>query len=408
MAIEIKDQAQFNWIWNNNGIDTEGKLIPLADTLTTQNAPMFMPRVITNIVREAAEPLLVGTSLLQKINYTAGQQITFGALGAITAADIAEGEEYPERSITTSSGTTVHVGGKSGLALKVTEEMVRWSQYDVIGIMLRAAGRALARHKEMKIFNMIRREGTTVFDNLNPTASTNGVCTGRDVDGSPNGSCTMDDVFDCFARVITQGWVPDTILMHPLSWIMWVKDPTLRAFALAAGGGSFYAGWNGSPAAGNPWGAQQGGMGMSGQPNLVPGGNPAGLAASPLTAYPQTLTVSPMLPNYFGIPFRIIVSPLVHFEPRKMLTDIYMFNAQELGALVVAEDIVTEEFNDPRVDIKKIKLRERYALAILNEGQAIGKMKNVHVVPNRVMEFVRPVLNASGTLAPIDSTATVL
>jgi hypothetical protein len=410
MAIEIKDVAQYEWMWTHDGLPpgaSRNEKIKISDALMTTDAPVFLPKVISNIVKEAAEPLLVGTSLLQRINYTYGQQITFGAVGALTAADIAEGTEYPERTLSTSGGTVVASIGKSGIAVKISEEMIKYSQYDVIGMHLRACGKALARHKEQKIFNMIRKMGTTVFDNVNPAKSVKGTLTGRDGSGNGNGSCTMDDVFDTYATVVTNGFVPNTLLMHPLSWIMWVKDPTLRAFALVSGGGTYFAGWTGSNAAGNPWGLQQGGLGP-GMGWAIQPGNQAGVTPSPLSAYPQTLNVSPNLPSYMNIPFRIIVSPLVFFDPAKMLTDIYMFDSAELGALIVDEDITTDEFNDPRVDIRKIKMKERYAVAILNEGQAIATMRNVHVVPNRVVEPAISVIASSASLADLDPLGSVL
>jgi hypothetical protein len=118
---------------------------------------------------------------------------------------------------------------------------------------------------------------------------------------------------------------------------------------------------------------------------------------------------APVLPGYLGMNMRIIVSPFVPFDPRKKLTDIYMFDSNELGVLIVDEDITTEEFDDPKVDIRKIKLRERYGIGILNEGQGIGVMRNVHVVPNEVVLPARAHLDvAASALAPISPTASVL
>ena len=408
--IELKDVAEFEWMWKNNGRlpDGSGKM-KLEDALASTTAPLLMPKVISNIVKEAQEPLLVGTSLLQRINYTYGQTITFPAVGALVAADIAEGQEYPERSLQMGGSTVTASIGKSGLAVKVTEEMVRYSQFDVIGMHLRAAGRALARHKEVKIFNLIRRMGVVVFDNVTPTSSLKGVTTGRNLAGSGNGSVTMDDIFDAYAQVVTQGFIPNTLLMHPLTWTMFVKDPTLRSFVQSNGGGTFFASWNGNAQGQNPWGSSsQGGLGLASGQNIVPGGGPSSTASTALSGYPQTLTSSPVLPGYLNIPFRIIVSPLVPYDPRRKLTDIYMFDSSELGVLIVDEDVTTEEFDDPRVDIRKIKLRERYGLGILNEGQGIAVLKNVHVVPNEVVLPAQATLDVSGTLAPLSATASVL
>jgi hypothetical protein len=388
--LEIKDVAQYQWMWNT-GKNLNGEPITVEDALSVPDAPMWFPKVISNIVKEAIEPLLVGTRLLTRINYSYGQQITFPAVGAMVAADIPEQGEYPERSLVSGGATVTASIGKSGLAVKVTDEMIRYSQFDVIGMHLRAAGRALARHKEVKIFNYIRSMGVPAFDNLDPTSSLFGVCTGRDIHGAANGSVTMDNIFDAFAQVVTQGFMPNTLLMHPLTWTMFVKDAQLRAFVQANGGGVFFASWTGNPAGRAPWDASsQGGLGTAGGQLTTPGklstgeSTPHGETASDLLSHPQTLTSGPVLPSYMNVPFLIIVSPFVYFDPARKLTDIYMFDSSELGVLIVDEEVSTEEFDDPARDIRKIKLRERYGIGILNEGQAIAKLSNVHVVPNEV------------------------
>lgn len=408
--LKINDAAQMEYVWRTGRDSISGGLVRLSDALSVPDAPMLLPKVMSNVVREAQEPLLVGTSLLQRIQYSYGQTITFPAVGALVAADIGEGQEYPEQRLAMGGSSVTATIGKSGVAVKVTDEMVRYSQFDVIGMHLRAAGRALARHKEQKIFNMIRSVGVTVFDNVTPAQSVKGVTTGRGLDGAPNGSVTMDDVFDCFGQVMTQGFMPNTLLMHPLTWIMFVKDPTLRMFALMSGGGTFFANHTGQVNQQfNPQ-ASQGGLGSGAGQNVIAPGDGTGVATpSSLTEFSQTMNSAPALPSYLGMNFRIVVSPFVPFDPRTRLTDIYMFDSSELGALIVDEDITTEEFNDPKVEIKKIKLRERYAIAILHEGQAVATMKNVHVVPNEVVLPAQATLNvASSSLGPIGPTDSVL
>lgn len=411
MEIKLQDVAQFEWMWRNNGLSPDGSnsKVELKDVLSSQNAPMFMPKVVSNIVKEAAEPYMIATSLLTRINFQYGQQISFPAVGALVAADMEEGQEYPERSLSAGGSTVTATIGKVGLAVKVTEEMIRYSQYDIIGLHLRAAGKAFARRKEEKAFALIRALGTCVFDNVTPAASLKGVTTGRSLQGAGNGSFTMDDLFDMYAQVLHQGFIPNTLLMHPLTWVMFVKDPTLRAFALASGGGVFFAGWKGNPAGQAPWGnGSQGKLGPGVGQNIIPGGAASGDAATGLLGYAQNISSAPVLPSYFNVPFTILVSPLVPFDPRRLLTDIYMFDASELGALIVDEELTTEEWNDPARDIRKIKLRERYALGIFNEGQAIAVAKNVHVVPNQVVLPAQATIDASGSLASIGALDSVL
>lgn len=406
--VELEDLKGYEWMWKNKGLPfgetNKDSAITLTDALSTPNAATLLPKVISNVVKEAAEPLLIGTSLLQRVNYSYGQTISFPAVGGMIAADIAEGQEYPIRGLAQGGATVTATVGKSGLAVQVTEEMIRYSQFDVISMHLREAGRALARHKEVKIFDYISSMGSTLFDNLTPSDSVFGTTTGRDMAGAGNGSITMDDIFDAYGQVLTSGFTPNTLLMHPLTWVMFIKDPTLRAFALASGGGTFFATWNGNNTGKANWTDP---LGVTPGQNIMPGGNVAGEAASALTAYPQTINSSPVLPSYFNVPFRIIVSPFVKYDPKNKLTDIMMFDSNELGVLVVDEDISTEEFNDPSVDIKKIKLRERYGIAILNEGMAIGVMRNVRVVPNEIVLPAQATIGATGVVDPLDRTTAI-
>ena len=100
----------------------------MCDALSTPDASILIGHVISNVVKEAMEPLLVGASLLHTIRFSAGQQITFPAAGAFTAEDIAEGAEYPERKLEVAGTVTAFIG-KSGVKVRITEEMLRYSQY---------------------------------------------------------------------------------------------------------------------------------------------------------------------------------------------------------------------------------------------------------------------------------------
>jgi len=399
MKLEIKDSAQFSYMWRNNGLNLEdAKRYNITDALSVPDAQFFLPQVVENIVREAVEPLMVGSSLLQKINYKYGQTISFPSIGSLTAADIPEGEEYPERKLQVGPGTVIATIGKSGIAVKITEEMMRYSQFDVINLHLHHAGRALARHKEQKIWNMFLQTGVTTHDNANPTQSVYGTTTGRDLAGASNGSVTMDDIFEAYGSVLTQGFTADTLVMHPLTWVMFVRDPVMRAFALNSGGGTMFQGWQGNPAAQNPWASgAQGGLGPASQQRIDP-------KTAALEAYPQTLNSAPQLPSYLGVPLKIVVSPFVPYNPVTKVTDMFLIDSSNAGALIVDEEPTMDEVQDKLRDITKIKVRERYALAPLNEGNGVAVLKNVKVVPN---EIVLPQQSTISGLAAVDRTSAV-
>jgi hypothetical protein len=109
------------------------------------------------------------------------------------------------------------------------------------------------------------------------------------------------------------------------------------------------------------------------------------------------MTSAPILPNYLGLPFRILVSPFVNFDPENRVTDIMMFNSRNLGALIVDEDPHVKSWEDGQYNIQNMSIEETYGFGILNEGQAIAVAKNVKIRPN---EFVMPARSDGGQHIP--------
>lgn len=379
--LEIKDEiADFRFAFRNGGVTQDGARLSIQDAISTPSAPLMFKRVISEVVQEAIEPNLIGTSLLSRIDYDGyGTTITFGTLGAVSGIelDMAEGQEYPEFGVQVGNGTVTASIGKSGLAMKVTEEMIKYSQWDVIGLHLRQAGRAMARHKERKIFDMINRLGVVVFDNANPTSAEIGRTSGRDLSGAGNGSMTVDDFFDMYAKTLERGFNPDIVLCHPLAWATFLKDPNLREFALSSGGNS--------------------GAWFNGMPNNVMPSTPdvwksLGKMQGPTALDPSREEREPTQQSAITMPglfpaggLRIIPSPMVPFDPVTKTTSILMLDSAELGALVVAEDPTSEEWRDPSVDITKIKIRERYGMVLFNEGLGVSVARNISIDPNEIV-----------------------
>ena len=398
-------------VFLNDGVDfTTGKKSTWDDILNTSNAGPLLPKVVVSIIKEASEPLMIGTSLLDRVQYKPYTTFVMPALGSMNADDIPEGGPYPEHQPNLGGATVTANVGKVGMAFGFTEEMLRYSDWDLMGLYMRQAGRAMVRHKETKIFHHILGLGIVAYDNADPTTSLFGVTHGRALDGTANGSMIMDDLFDMLAAGMHNGYQLNTILVHPLTWLMWVKDPVMRAFALQSGGGSMFQSWGGNVRMKNPFGDPR--EGISSGRDIVPGlpsdGNAGGATPSAIEEFSNQMTSSPQLPSYFPYPFRILVSPFVPFDPETLLTDVIVFEAGSLGALLVDEELMTDEWNDPRVDIRKIKLRERYGIAIYDEGQGIMVAKNVKVVPNQVVLPATATYNVSNSIADIPMTTAVV
>lgn len=392
---DYKDASSqdFKFIFKNNGFfypgstDENAKVDPeyveLKDALSHPDAPVFFTNTVETLIREAVEPLAIMTNLLPRINYKNGVQMTIGSVGAMYAADIAEGGEYPERTLNYGPGAKIATIGKSGLAFKITEEVKRYSQYDVIGLHLKKAGEALIRHKESKIFSMFSGLGVPTHDNVNPNSSVFGITSGRSLSGAGNGTITVENIFEAYGQLMMNGFIPDAIMMHPLAFVTFMIDPVLRTFAMQNGGGSWFNGPAGLLNK-DPWGAAFSGRGPNGgtkgqHPLSILGSAPA------LNEYNMNITQGANIPNYLGLPLRVIVSPFIPYNVQTKLTDIYLVDTKNSGVLIVDEEPTVDEIPDKLRDITKIKIRERYAVAPLNDGQAIGVMKNVKAAYNEII-----------------------
>ena len=389
-------------IWKTGRDVTQGfKAVSMKDAVALPNATILIPHILTQFVKEGVEPMLVGTKLLTRIQYQPGLSIQFPALGALYAEDVAPGQSLPEFAPDLGGHSTNELKvGKSGLALKIFDEITRYNQYNLVAYWLRLAGQALARHKEKKIFNFIKAMGTTAFDN---TTRNNGVLgsytSGRKADGSLNGSMTMDDILAMYALGLQQGFIMDTILVHPLTWLMWLRDPVLRVFQQNYGGGQWYNMWQGDPRNRNPLSDfSPTGEGTGSLINPVTG-NSQSPTATPLNELDQNLTSTPSLPGYLGMSFNIIPSPFMDFDVTNNTCDMLMFNSSNLGALIVDQEPALMEWGQPDLGLTKMQISERYGLAILNEGQGIVVAKDIKCTRNFISdEAMQPVFSVSGTL----------
>src|SRR5205085_541276 len=134
--------------------------VNMREYLASPSASILIPKVIIGQMRDVAEPMYIGTDMLTKIRLKQGQSMIFPSIGVMRAADVAEGQEIPEDTIDWQTHETPEIRvGKSGIRVRVTEEMVTDSQWDVVAMLIREAGRAMARHKEQKAFLQFSKHG---------------------------------------------------------------------------------------------------------------------------------------------------------------------------------------------------------------------------------------------------------
>jgi len=376
-----KDQAALlalRHIWQNGGYLPNGEFVDLlstfqvdmqhtkmmADTFSSDH-PVLTARVLDEMATHAVEPTAVLADYLPNIKMKRrGGKLTIPAWGAIAAGDVPEGTPPPSASLDFSKGVTATIG-KVGVGVKISEEMVKLSEYDIITAHLTAGGAAMKRRKEQKIIDEIVKQGTVVFDNNSTSFSST---EGRNGEGSFNGTVTLEDFFEMHETMTLNGFNPNTLILHPNAWMIFAVESIARLFGLQRG---------------VTWSADK-------SPEFK-GENLARLAT---------------VPSSFPSDWNIVVSPYLPYSAAGQhaglgnewpLTDIVMCDANAIGVIIDnGEGVRTKDFNVPERDIRQVNFFENYGVGIMNDGKAIGLMKNVSV--GRSIDFWENTVHTVATL----------
>ena len=341
-AQAIKNNGRYSWTETVDGqvITHDDGRLTIQEAFSTPDASILFPKVIQNVLEEAAEPRQVLTPLLTPVR-TTGRAVEFPAVGAIRASEIPEGQEYPEQTLVFERRLEGKVS-KKGLKIAITDEAIDDSQWDIFGLHVRAAGRALQRLKESIAQERFDNEAVRVIHNQ--YATTTWQTTGLDSNGSTNGTMSLMDVITLAGSLIAEERNFTHLLMHPLAWVILAKDPVVRQFQI--------------------YGAR----------DVYTADLPSGRRLYDDNAF---LSMFPWVPS-------IILSPYVKWDDTSYtypLTDVYAIDEEDIGSLLIREDTVTEQFDDPRRDIQSLKLKERYDIVVYGDKQ-IKFAENVVVTRN--------------------------
>lgn len=341
------------------------KRVTVSEALTTKDANIIFPKTIETILLTSAEPEYLVSKFFRTVTLSEGKSMEFINFGAIRAFEINEGAEYPEQYL-----DLVKFGGKAttevkvkkyGLKVAITEEAISDSQWDLIGMHIEAAGRALARKKEEICFLEFSQHGHIVFDStlggtwfdandaeVSSAADygTEGTYfvpnetglapTGRGFDGNYNGTLTVQDFVDMCVSIMASGFSPTDVMMHPLCYSLFLANQNLMGmFSLGAFGG-----------------------GQTGTPDL----------SLPKSGVTYQLPVGGLQLHF---------SPYIPFDEINKTFDLYIIDRNNVGVILVKETVGVEQFADPLRDIQNLKIRERYGVGVLNGGLAIAVAKNI-------------------------------
>jgi hypothetical protein len=164
---------------------------------------------------------------------------------------------------------------------------------------------------------------------------------------------------------VNSGFIPTDFIVNPIGWLIFARDPSMRAWAFQNGRALFQA--------------VQGQPGL-GQPDESPNLGPSRASGSDFRAINQSTTMTPMSNDLFPGNIGMVVSPFITFNKTLKTTSMHLVDREEVGVLVQDEDPATERFDDPHRDIQFIKFRERYGLAISNDGEGVVTAKGISIL----------------------------
>jgi len=318
----------------------------LNEMFTSGKAEYMIPDIIIGTVLEGVDPVLQISNLFTTIQYTRGSATHFPALGELRAFHVPEGQEYPEQDFEMTQYRSLSIKvEKFGLMLRLTEEAIEDCQWDVIGYLMRAAGRAMARLKEQQCAHAMLMHGHVVFDTQSPDPQFRP--TGVDANGNLNGTLSILDFIDLLAAVMYNEHTITDILIHPLGWLTFVKNQLIGGWGSKT---NYFEIYGSDPSA------------------VISGmGNPATPGAQIRMALP--------------IPVNVNVSPYAPIDKQNNTFDIIAFDRNNLGVILQKENIMTEDFEDFNRDIYSIKFREKYGIGIVDQGRGIAVAKNISLAP---------------------------
>jgi hypothetical protein len=326
--------------------------IKLSEAVHMADFKILFPKVVMSVLQKPKEPVFIGQGLLARTVQVDGAKIMeFPTLGAIRAFELADSQEPPEQDPAFSKNITEIRVRRFGLKLEVSNEVIEESQWDILALYTEQAGNAMLRKKEELIFNEYETRAVTIFNNASATTSL--WTKGRASNGTTqNGTFDHEDLLDMMAALGTNGYQPTDVILHPLAWSIWAKDPYLR-FQLFHKGG-----------VGQTFGQFTGGAETMNANVYVPFG--LNVVVSPFqtlsyNANPNTGVATGGVFNY---------------------TSVTVVDRNSSILILQRTPMSIVQFENPVRDIRTLMFHEKYGLAILNGGRSAVVAKNVKIDTN--------------------------
>jgi hypothetical protein len=388
--------------------EKNGKSKSIKDVMLSTDFPAIFQAATEIFISNTLYPSSVVTdNLFQTIPYSGNNStITIRSLGGVHVEEVPEGAKFPETGGAVSDiAYRIHTEIKKiGSKIAGTRELLESDNWGVFGFLLRQLAIELKQEKERRASKLINNfAGYTLIDNAAADSSDTliGGTTGRGIDGSANGALSIDDVMAMMAYAELRGYPLDTMLIHPFMWLMWQRDPDTRDVIL----GSKVEVMPSSGSAAPGWGDMFGGLGYNfgkfgssistTTPSLAQAGLSGFNTVDPnlgklgisqfgfpnLTPFGATFQATP---KYIDRPIKIVVTPLVPYYKvsggtyaNKYATNLIMACSSKCGLIFQKENPAMEEWEDKDAEVNWVKIREKYGMALLDQGRGVYLAKNV-------------------------------
>lgn len=403
--------------------------VSIKELMMTKDYPKLFYAATEIVMRERIVPArIVTANLFDTIPYDGSAlNVTIRTLGGVEVEEVPEGGPYPETAAAVSDQAyRIHLEIKKyGAKVAATKELIESDNWGIFAYTVRSLAEELLNKKEKLAIGMLNEQsGWVLMDNASAATVPLGSCTGRGIDGNQNGTMTVDDIMSIMAWMQMRGYMIDTILVHPFAWTLWARDTEIREIIMGNGVTQVPQG-NANPGWADPFQGmgipyqKYGGTGTFNDPNsghgqVDPVFGKLGLAPYSypnLTPFGATYYTNP---KHLDRPLKILVSPFVPYyqisgsaaggasiaDPNgKFATNIIFADSSKCGLILQKENATMEEWQDYEREINYIKIRERYGMALQEQGRAVAVAKNIVIDRNYNFDNVNSV-----SLNPLLST----
>ena len=402
-----------------NASESRFARLKVKDLLTEKDLLPLLPQAITHVLLNEIEPeAVIYNTFFHEFGVTRNGTFVIHNIGPMTAGAVANNGEYPEASFATDkTGFRIDVStAKFGLQITISDEVIEDNLIGIIGLWLKRASNALVRNREKMAMDAIQNYGIITHDNSNPDGYTWDVksYSGRGIDGVANGTPSLEDMMEMYVRAMLEGFFLDTLCMHPLAWQMFMTDPEMKEIVLSNNVITSFRAPLGKRAPG--WTQLSNPLGLNW--NKGTGTNTLDPSVTKLGANPWLRTQNVLgntwniPPRYFPTPLTIVVTPYVPFGSvqvpapgggtmSKYWSDLIFAQADECGLVLRKLDPITETFENKEKEYRKIRMKEIFGMAIMNQGKAIRIAKRAIIGRNYVFQNTNSV-----SLSELNTTTT--